>query len=131
MVGIKDLPVLLNSIKPELDKRDFVFCSVSEEKLKKLILNPTLKFKEKEGMTLIITKEDADKNELNYENIWSLISLTVHSDLNAVGFLATIATKLAENDISINAVSAYYHDYLFVPKDKSKKALELINEFSK
>lgn len=128
MGGIKDLKVLLKSMKPELDERDFVFCSVSKKNFKELKINPLMSFKEKEGITLIINKQEAEKNKLSYEGVWSLITLTVHSDLNAVGFLATIATKLAEKNISINVVSAYYHDHIFVPKDKSVKALEIIEK---
>lgn len=128
MGGIKDLKVLLKSIKPKLDERDFVFCSISKKNFKELKINPLMSFKEKEGITLIMNKQEAGRNKLIYESVWSLITLTVHSDLNAVGFLATIAKKLAENNISINVVSAYYHDHIFVPKDKSVKALEIIEK---
>ena len=37
------------------------------------------------------------------------------SDLEALGFLARVVTELAARKISVNAVSAYHHDYLFIP----------------
>lgn len=55
----------------------------------------------------------------------------VFSILEAVGFLATITNKLAENNISVNAVSAYYHDHLFVTTDKAEQAMHVLMEMSK
>jgi uncharacterized protein len=127
MVGIKDLDILLKSMKPELNKETFVFCTINKDIDLKLV--PKMIFREKEGATLILRKEQADKYNLQYKGIWSLITLTVHSDLNAVGFLAKITNNLAEQGISVNPVSAYYHDHLFVPKNKSKQALKLLNKF--
>ena len=60
-----------------------------------------------------------------------LITLTVHSSLEAVGFLAAIAGRLAEAGISVNAVSAYYHDHLFVPEHRADEALRLLQNMSK
>ena len=117
-------------MNPELDNDSYVFLSVSEKEFKNLKINPLLIYKEKEGITLILDKESADKNNLSYNGVWSLITLKVNSDLNAVGFLAAISKKLAEAGISINAVSAYYHDYLFVHYKKSKEALRLLKELS-
>jgi hypothetical protein len=45
------------------------------------------------------------------------------SSLNAVGLIAAIAGRLAHAGISVNAVSAYFHDYLFVPTDKADEAM--------
>lgn len=130
MVGVKNLKIILKSINPSLDKRDFVFISITESNMKNLKFKPLLIFKEKEGRTLIITKEEAVANKLSYENVWSLITLTIHSDLNAVGFLAVITQELAKNNISVNVVSAFYHDHLFVIKEKSKEAYDLIKNLS-
>ena len=113
MVGINNLTELLKSMKPELIKGNFVFCTLSNLEYNKLKINPIMLFKEKEGITIIVQKELADKFNLEYTGIWSMITLRVHSDLNAVGFLAKITEKLAKNGISVNPVSAYYHDHLF------------------
>ena len=58
-----------------------------------------------------------------------VITLTVHSDLHAVGLLAAIATRLAAHGISLNVVSAYFHDHLFVPVERAQEALEVLREF--
>jgi hypothetical protein len=59
------------------------------------------------------------------------VTLLIHSSLEEVGFLAAITSKLAEHDISINPISAYYHDHLFIPVARIKQAIMLLQEFSK
>lgn len=128
MVGIKDLSVLLKSMKPELNEDKFVFCTIDKNIDMKII--PKMIFREKEGATLILRKEQADEYGLKYDGVWSMITLTVHSDLSAVGFLAVITEKLAKANVSVNAVSAFYHDHLFVPFDKSKDAMKILQNIS-
>jgi hypothetical protein len=131
MAGISDLKVLLRSMKPKLIDDEFVFCTMHEKRFSELKIKPLLVFKEKEGTTLVLEKEIADANSLPYSGSWALITLTVHSDLQAVGFLAKITEKLAENGISVNVVSAYYHDHLFVPFGKAEKTIQILEELSK
>jgi|TARA_B100002003_G_scaffold250772_1_gene291478 hypothetical protein len=126
MTPIKNLQTLLKSMKPKLIKGDYVFYTTkkSNTKLKSICI-----FQEKEGTTLILKKTEADKNKLKYDAVWNLITLTVHSDLEAVGFLAKITEKLAKNNISVNVISAYYHDHLFILKKDTKKVLQLLKKF--
>ena len=123
MAGIKDLETLLSSIDPVLDERSFVFCTFPEFHWDDIHqLNPIGFFHEKEGLTLIIT-------HIDYESVYKLISLNVHSSLDAVGLTAAFSTKLAEKNISANVVAAYYHDHIFVPEAKAEQALAAISEF--
>lgn len=130
MSGIKDLDKLLKGMKPELVSKEFVFSTISEIQLKRLKLNPLLSFKETEGITIIIERKVAEENTLPYSNVWKLITLNVHSDLSAVGFLAKITDKLAKAGISVNVISAYYHDHLFVPTEKADVAIEILKRLS-
>ncbi|MGV0026963.1 ACT domain-containing protein [Phormidesmis priestleyi] len=59
-----------------------------------------------------------------------MITLSIHSSLEAIEFLAAITTKLAENGISVNAVSAYYNDHLFVSVENVDRAFQLLLEMS-
>jgi hypothetical protein len=59
-----------------------------------------------------------------------MITLTVHSSLEAVGFLAVITEGLAAAGISVNAISAYYHDHLFVPLQKADQAMHILHSIS-
>ncbi len=131
MTGEKNLTALLKSMKPRLFEEDYVFCSVSIERVAALNLIPICQFQELGGMTLIITKQQAEQASLDYEFVCRMITLLVHSSLEAVGFLAAITNKLAEKDISVNAVSAYYHDHLFVPTNKAEQVMQILIEMSK
>lgn len=130
MSGETSLKVLLQTMQPLLASEEYVFCTIEHENANKLDLNPISTFREKEGLTLILERQEADSHGLAYDSIFSMITLTVHSSLDAVGFLAAIATKLAEHDISVNAVSAYYHDHLFVPVASSHQAMVLLKELA-
>ena len=77
-----------------------------------------------------MSRESADATALPYTSVFRLITLSVHSSLDAVGFLAAITSKLAEHSISVNPVSAYYHDHLFVPAAQAEEVMELLQEFS-
>ncbi len=131
MTGEKNLNALVQSMKPKLIDEEYVFCSVPVEQVATLNINPVCQFRELEGITLILTKQQAEQANLNYEFVCRMITLFVHSSLEAVGFLAAITNKLAENDISINAVSAYYHDHLFVPAKKAEQVMHILTEMSK
>ncbi|MCU0537479.1 MAG: ACT domain-containing protein [Hydrococcus sp. Prado102] len=124
--GETDLTTLLKNMQPLCDRRMFVFCSINEARYKQLQIIPIGIFRETEGITIIANKDDADSEYLSYSDIWALITLTIHSSLNAVGFLAAITQKLAAAGISVNAISAYYHDHLFIPWNDRERALDLL-----
>ncbi|MBU2524230.1 ACT domain-containing protein [Patescibacteria group bacterium] len=130
MSGISNLQSLLKSMSPKLQEGVFVFCTLSHDDLKKISVTPQMTYKEKEGISVVLKEEEAKTEGLQYEYTWSLITLNVHSDLDAVGFLAAILPKLGEAGISVNVVSAYYHDHLFIPADKSSAAMNVLQEFS-
>lgn len=131
MNGIRDLKTLLQTMKPELQQGEWLFCTLAQEQLNTLALKPLLTFQEKEGTTVIVTEQEASKHALPFQGIWALITLTVHSDLYAIGFLEAILQKLAAAGISVNVVSAFYHDHLFVPWEKREEAMKVLEKISK
>ena len=126
MSGENKLEKLLRDMKPEMHNGIFVFCTVPEDSEIASALDPVLTFREREGTTLVIRREEAERAGLSYEFASRLITLTIHSSLDAVGFLAAITARLAEAGISVNAVSAFYHDHLFVPDHRADEALSLL-----
>lgn len=133
MAGIVDIKVLLKDMKPVLDETDYVFCTRKCFKLDKEIidLNPIATFLEKEGMTLVIQKDKADASNLSYDAIFYKITLEIHSSLEAVGLTAAFSKALTSYGISANVIAGYYHDHIFVPKDKADLAIEALTELTK
>ncbi|MHA2151660.1 MAG: ACT domain-containing protein [Candidatus Thorarchaeota archaeon] len=130
MSGESDLRSLLRNMRPQRMPGEYVFCSVKEHDVH-LIAAPLLVFREDEGVTVVISREQAESLEFNYDSIWGLITLSVHSDLTAVGFLARITHHLAQEGVSVNVVSAYYHDHLFVPNKDVDRTVELLSQLSR
>ncbi len=129
MSGEKDLAVLLKTMKPKHNAGEYVFCTNDNQK--NINGNEVvMTFQEEEGTTLILKKEIADAQQLHYSFIASWITLTVHSSLEAVGLTAAFSKALAENQISCNVVSGFYHDHIFVDKNDTDKAMEILNSFS-
>lgn len=89
-------------------------------------LNPIAAVQESEGLTLVVPQELADRHHEEYEGVFSMISLEVHSSLHAVGLTARIATAFAERNISANVVAGHYHDHVFVPYENSEDALKVL-----
>lgn len=131
MSGETDLKTLLSSLSPLMLGADYVFCNVASGSYGDYAqANPIASFQEPEGLTLVLTRENADLCALSYEGIFRCISLQVHSSLEAVGLTAIISGKLAAYDISANVIAGYFHDHVFVPQQKADQALELINNLN-
>lgn len=129
MTGETELGSLLRSMKPKHVPGEYVFCSVDESD-EKLAEPPLLVYREEEGLTVVISREAAQSHNLKFESTWGLVTLSVHSDLTAIGFLARITQHLAQAGVSVNVVSAYYHDHLFVPYLDVEKVVELLTSLS-
>ena len=131
MSGIKELETLLQSMSPELQDGEFVFCTVKSSLSEVVSLQPIATFMEQEGLTVIVEKRLAKQANLEFDGVFKLITLTVHSSLDAVGLTAAVATKLAEHGVSANVVAAFFHDHIFVQIDKAEQALLALAEFGK
>jgi hypothetical protein len=130
MPGETDLQKLLKNMRPELRDGEYVFCTFPDGNAPRFDLDPLGCFRETEGWTLILERSVAEQAGVSYGFVARLITLTIHSSLEAVGFLDVITQKLAAAGISTNVISAYYHDHLFVPVDKTEQALQLLLEMT-
>jgi hypothetical protein len=129
MTGEKDLTKLLKTIRPVHNNGSYVFCTV-KNLTPEYIDQAVLIFKEQEGNTLIVKKEQADSFGLKYHFIASWITLTVHSSLESVGLTAAFSKALSDREISCNVVAAYYHDHIFVNQNDTEKAMDILFELS-
>ena len=131
MAGETNLEQLLTSMSPKLSPIEYVFCCVQGDYGDYQELEPLASFAESEGLTLVVPKADALAHNLAFESVFSLITLTVHSSLNAVGLTAAVAQKLADYGISANVIAAYYHDHIFVQQNKADLAMDALKEFGR
>ena len=127
MSGEIDLSKLLASLEAVIAEEVFVFATSPSGQIPKG-LAPQMVFHEKEGTTLIITKPEAEAFGIAYEYDCRMITLNIHSSLEAVGFMAHISNLLANAGISVNPVAGFYHDHLFVPVAKAEPAMQLLAE---
>jgi hypothetical protein len=129
MSGETDIKSLLKNMTPELNKGEYVFCTIS---IPDLNMGGIIgAFKENEGWTVILNKEIADKLGYKYSYVAAWITLTVHSSLEAVGLTAAFSSALAKHFISCNVIAAYYHDHIFVAQKDAEKALNVLKELAK
>jgi hypothetical protein len=127
--GESELEKLLAMMNPVLNMGSYVFCAV-DELIPEYVDDALFLFKEEEGITLVVKKEDADRLGLEYTFTAAWITLTVHSSLNAVGFTAAFSAALAHEGISCNVMAAYYHDHVFVDQKDAERAMEILNKLS-
>lgn len=106
-----------------------MFCNVPANQIPTDV-EPVCIFREAEGVTLIITKQQADELSIPYSFVAAWITLTIHSSLEAVGFTAAISQQLAMAGISCNAIAAYYHDHLFVSIQDAQRAMQILTAMS-
>jgi len=129
MTGESNLRLLLQNMQPKLHPDEYVF--TSQESIENIVQKDIVgMFREEEGITLIMKKSTADDLNLAYGFIAAMITLSVHSSLEAIGLTAAISTILAEHNISCNIVAAFYHDHIFVNKKDGKKALEVLTQLA-
>ena len=138
MTGETNLTQLLLSMSPILVDDEYVFCSIQahengtwSNQKDYSELSPIATFQESEGLTLVVTRDNADKASLPYDSTFRCITLAVHSSLEAVGLTAAVATKLADKGISANVIAAYYHDHIFIQAAKADLAMVALAEFSR
>ena len=125
MSGETDLDKLLSSLNTVLDDDVYVFVTLPTRDVPAgLILR--MVFEEAEGTTLILARDTAEAAQLPYSFPCRMITLNVHSALEAVGFIARVATELASRSMGVNPVSGFYHDHLFVPEGRENEALEVL-----
>jgi hypothetical protein len=128
--GEINLNQLLKGMEPALHPEIFVFATFNNgEDI--AALDPIMMFKESEGTTLIITQAAGEHKEIRFEFPCRMITLNIHSALDAVGFLAKVTSRLAELGMGVNPVAGFYHDHLFIPDNRAEDAMEALYEMAK
>ncbi len=129
MAGETTLATLLRSMSPHLNDGDYVFCTLPDARIPpgcEVIGS----FREQEGLTLIVERQQAEQAGLAFEYVAAWITLNVHSALEAVGLTAAFASALGKAGISCNVIAGYYHDHLFVGRADAERAMAVLRQLA-
>ena len=122
---ISDLSLLLRSMEPVCNAGVYAYVSVPHATDIAAIPSVAV-VREVEGITLIVTEDEALQRQLPVLFRCAWITLHVHSDLQAVGLTAAFAHALGQAGISCNVVAGAFHDHIFVPFEKAEAAMDAL-----
>ena len=127
---IADLKELLTRMQPELNPGRYAFVALPAG----LALDPAqivASVREPEGLSVILLEQVAIDSGLPIAFSAAWITLTVHSDLAAIGLTAAFSQALGQAGISCNVVAGVHHDHLFVPIEQTQAAMDALHTLSR
>jgi uncharacterized protein len=122
----QDLAILLRTMEPVLHPEPYGYGVWAGGVM---LIEPFATVSEDEGLTIVAPLAELRAAGMRSEP-WARISLTVHSDLVAVGLTAAFASALGAEGISCNVVAGYHHDHLFVQWDRRGDAMAALRRLS-
>jgi hypothetical protein len=126
----RNLATLLATMAPSLNYGVYVYSSVPHgSDISRLSVIATMR--EAEGLTVVVAEDVAVSAGLPVLFRCAWITLTVHSDLQAVGLTAAFAKALGDQGISSNVVAGAYHDHIFVPYDEAARAMAALQNLQR
>jgi hypothetical protein len=130
MPPISDLSELLKSLEPALNPGTFVYATL--ERHQDIGLGDIVALvREPEGVSVVVDEKRAASLGLKAAFRCAWITLTVASDLQAVGLTAAFASALSSAGVSCNVVAGANHDHIFVPADLALAAMDVLRRLQK
>lgn len=94
-------------------------------KSKKPLPNAFAVIKDKNEITVVIEQSKVNSgNIIEIEKDWKILTFDMGLPLKLVGFLAKVSKVLADEDISIFAISVYSTDHILVKEKNLSKAIK-------
>ena len=118
----------MNNLLPRLNDGIYIFCTHHLFVIDGI--ESIAAIREPEAITHILKKVDADNLNIIYSQEWSWISLDYQSDLEMTGLTASFSSALSGSGIPCNVIAGFYHDHIFVPREKAKEALEILGKIT-
>ena len=114
----------------KLETLDFPLTVCKLQSTEQLDLNRSFFFigRTDEEVSLVCKTADTPENTLCREDGWRGFRVKGELDFSLVGILAKISGVLAENGISIFAVSTYNTDYILVRQENFESALSALQK---
>ena len=109
--------------------KGFSVCKVEDYSLVNLDAEYSFIGKTDEEKSLVCITKDIPPNAIRCDDGWNGFRIQGVLDFSLIGILSKISSVLADNGISIFAVSTYNTDYVFIKEEKYQKALEVLKQF--
>ena len=106
--------------------RDFSVCQVEDYSLVNLESEYCFIGKTDEERSLVCAESEVPSNVIKREDGWKAICICGVLDFSLIGILSEIAAVLADNAISIFAVSTYNTDYILIKSEDYQRGLEAL-----
>jgi uncharacterized protein len=105
----------------------FVYCSLGPGQNVSAV-DIVSSIQEPKGLSVIVRESVALENgwPILFRAAWIRFGAT--TDLSSLGLTAAVSTALAAAGISCNMVAGAYHDHVFVPLDRARDALALLQQ---
>lgn len=112
----------------EIKKIDhnFSVCQVEDYSLVNLNSEYSFIGKTDEEKSLVCITDEVPANVIQQDDGWKAFRIQSVLNFSLIGILAKIAAALADNGISIFAVSTYNTDYVLMKKENYQKALDVL-----
>lgn len=106
--------------------QEFSICQVEDYSLVNLDSEYSFIGKTDEEKSLVCITVEVPSNVIQRDDGWKAFCIQGVLDFSFIGILAKIATILADNNISIFAVSTYNTDYVLMKSENYRKGLEVL-----
>ena len=106
--------------------QDFSVCQVEDYSLVNLEAPYCFIGKTEEEKSLVCATGEVPSNVIKQDDGWKAFYMEGVLDFSLIGILSQIASILADNAISIFAVSTYNTDYVLIKSENYQRGLEIL-----
>lgn len=106
--------------------QEFSVCQVENYSLVNLDSEYSFIGKTNEEKSLVCITSDVPSNVIQRDDGWKAFCIQGVLNFSLIGILSKIATVLANNGISIFAVSTYNTDYVLIKKENYQRGLDIL-----
>ena len=107
-------------------EHNFSVCQVEDQSLVNLNSEYSCIGKTDEEKSLVCITDEVPANVIQQDDGWKAFRIQGVLNFSLIGILAKIAAALADNGISIFAVSTYNTDYVLMKRENYQKALDVL-----
>jgi serine/threonine-protein kinase len=127
LAPLRDLETILAALDPRLNPGRYAVVSVSQPVEG---ARPFMTIVEPEGLTMLLTVEEAERLDLAFELPLAWITLGAVRAIGAMGLVPTVTTALAQARIPSVAGVGRWHTHLFVPEVDADRAMKVLSRLS-